>query len=272
MAGVNSHRTALVTLTGHPVNKSLKLNGLYEKIGFFGNLFSDDRLLEILRLKGPFDRVFVDCPISVPPCVACTRPICPGVDACEDVNVAYMMSLAQKINRKQKRRQRSLNPQVQRLFDVYRLSRGDPEYFEPTYSSNNATHAIRARSLQKRLSGMLPDIKLEETSVPLSLQRLAEHLGFSESEIREYRSFSIGKKIRKEIFESIERLHWLRDVEAESKSIVIHSVDVFEAFITAFVAALVHSGIEEECPPDYAMESEWVFRPQFSAEVNNEEL
>ena len=265
LAGVNSHRTAVVTMSGHPLKKTLKLSGLYEKIGHIGNLFSDDRLLEILRLGSPFDRVFVDSPISVPPCVACIRPVCPGVDACEDVHVAYMMSLAQKIGSRQKRRRRSLNPQVQRLWDVYRLSRSDPDYFEPTYTNNNASQAIRARSFQKRLSGMMPDIELEETSVPLSLVSLGELLDMDEQQLRDYRSFSNGLSVRSQVLERLIENHWTCHDERFDK--IERSVDLFEAYITAFVAALVHFGLKENCPKDYVDNKEWVFRPMTSMEV-----
>lgn len=263
LAGVNSHRTAVVILSGDPLRQSLKLTGLYEKIGHIGNLFSDDRILEILRLHSPLDRLFVDCPLSVPPCVSCVRPTCPGVDACEDVEVAYMQSIAQNISSRQKRRKKSLNPQVQRLWDVYRLSREDSAYFEPTYSSNNANQSVRAQALQKRLDHAGEKYELEETHVALSLKKLSDVIGLDPLELERYRSFSAGKSIREEVVTSLEESKWLRRDDTRRERL-FQSVDVFEALICSFVAALADVGLCERSPKDYVKTARWVYRPELS--------
>ncbi|MDA9951391.1 hypothetical protein N9D31_02335 [Oligoflexaceae bacterium] len=265
LAGVNSHRSAVCILNGNPLKKPIKITGLYEKIGHFGNLFSDDRLLDILRLEGPFSRVFVDAPLSVPPCVACTRSYCPGVDACEDEDLAYMMSLANKISTKQKRRRKSLNPQVQRLWDIYRLSRSDDEKYEATYSSNNAHHAVRARGLQKRLTQGTAAVLLEETSVAMSLEKMTCVLGLDTFALATYRSFSEGKRTRELFIQALIEHKWL-DADGEH-DLVEQSVDVFEAFVTALVASLAECGLCERSPPDYSNQSQWVFRPELSTRL-----
>lgn len=269
LAGVNSQRTAIVILSGHPLRKSLKLKGLYEKIGHIGNLFSDDRLLELLRIQGPLERIFVDCPLSAPPCVTCPRATCPGIDACEDIEVAYMLSIAQNISSKQKRRRRSLNPQVQRLWDVYRLAREENSFFEPTYSTNNSNQTIRAMALQKRLShAEKTQGFLEETNVTLSLRRLAAVLDFSKSELDAYRSFSQGAKLRSAVIERLENKSWVERADGKDRERLVQSVDVFEAFICSFVAALAASGLCEDSPEDYVSAERWVYRPELQVDIN----
>src|SRR5690242_15299621 len=88
LAGPNSAKTTLVIMTGHLGEGNLKINGVYDRMGTVHRLFSDDRLFDVLKSEQP-ERVMIDSPLTVPPCVACTRPVCPGVDACEDIAVAY---------------------------------------------------------------------------------------------------------------------------------------------------------------------------------------
>src|SRR4051812_37782130 len=79
LSGSNAHKTACVILQGTPLFEPLRVSKLYEKIGSSGSLFSDERLVEILLRETPVETVFVDCPLTVPPCVACERAVCPGV-------------------------------------------------------------------------------------------------------------------------------------------------------------------------------------------------
>ncbi len=118
ISGPNSLKSVVIVLEGALPIKPLNIAGLYEKIGSQGKLFSDDRLVDILQLRGPFQEVFVDCPLSVPPCVSCERPVCPGAINCEDVSVAYMLALNEKIKSLGVRKKRPINPQSQRLWDI----------------------------------------------------------------------------------------------------------------------------------------------------------
>lgn len=48
-----------------------------------GEPWSDDVLLEYLCRLGPTAVVAIDAPLSVPACLACHVPVCPGYEACE---------------------------------------------------------------------------------------------------------------------------------------------------------------------------------------------
>ncbi len=119
LSGPNSHKTSIVCLEGDLHHEPLTVVKVYEKIGSFGSLFSDDRIVEMIRHLGPAEEAFVDCPLTVPPCVACVRSSCPGVKGCEDITVAYMMHLASLIDQTKGKRRKPLNPQSQRLWDVF---------------------------------------------------------------------------------------------------------------------------------------------------------
>ena len=116
LSGPNSPETSIVIMTGQFLDGNLKMSYVFEKIAAFGSLFSDDRLFELIKITSPSE-VFVDCPLTVPPCVSCERSLCPGVPACEDMAVAMMQAIASGAS---KTRKRPLNPQTQRLWDVSR--------------------------------------------------------------------------------------------------------------------------------------------------------
>lgn len=263
LSGPNSQRTAVIVLAGHPLIKPLKIIGLYEKIGSQGKLFSDELLVDVLKYEARLDRVFVDCPISLPPCVACLRPVCPGVVECEDVSVAYMQALAQRLRRQGARKKRPINPQSQRLWDIAFQAESD-RMFEPTYSANLAPLVIRARTLQRRLNLALPHLQLFETSVSHGLQRLCLRLGMKDDTCEHFRSFERGKLIRSEIVKRMIAQHWVDEESVEDWSDVWTSVDTFQAFITAVTGAFVTAGMTQLRPLDFLESEGWVFLPEFN--------
>lgn len=258
LSGPNANKTAVVVLRPSRrfgTNKEavgFELVRVYEKIGSFGNLFSDDRLFGILTREGPFGSVFVDCPLTVPPCVDCTRPSCPGVVHCDDVGVAWMLSVAERSGASRLRKRRKVNPQGQRLWDVLQSASDSSRNHDPTYNSNNAPLVIRARTLQRRLNSFpgqagVESVKLMETNVPMAINLLARHgLVPSGSLIPSvaYRNFEAGANFRRAMVKAMLGSGMLMEVvDSEVDLASLHqSVEVFHALITAWVACLHNSG------------------------------
>src|SRR5690606_3451886 len=147
LAGANTQKTSLIIVAGRPGQDPLIIEKVYEKIGTLGSLFSDDRLAEILAHEGRVDQVLVDCPVSLPPCVACQRPVCRGVAGCVDVRGAWLLAMSRKIpSRKGVRKQCGVNPPSQRVCDIYAQVHGTDGRLggEPSYSANLAPLVIRA--------------------------------------------------------------------------------------------------------------------------------
>jgi hypothetical protein len=233
---------------------------VYEKIGGFGTSFSDDRLLDIVRVEGPFARVFVDTPLSVPPCVACTRPSCPGVSRCEDVAVAYMVSMNDRAKGKSAAKFRPVNPQSQRLWDVLQATRG--RRGEPTYSANLAPLVTRGLTLQRRLNSLSPMVRLQESSVPLLLAALAEPLGLGSAAVS-YRNFERGERSRRKILEAFVEAGWL-EPEDEYFEDLVGSVEAFQAFLVGLVGVWQVAGLTTPKPSTFLATEGWVELPELS--------
>ncbi len=261
LSGANTHKSSVVILQRDHGADALAVVALFDKIGSMGRLFSDERLVEVLVHAGPFAEVFVDCPLSVPPCVACQRPSCPGAIKCDDLSVAYMLALAAKFKKKPHRRSKPINPQNQRLWDVMRQVEGASAH-EPTYTANLAPLVTRARTLQRRLNALDPQIALKETSVLFSLQALAGELGLEPAIIAQYRSFESGLRVRQQIFERFAAKGWLRVADPDEAESCVRSVENFHALTSALMAALHSAGQSFDKPDSFLPDEGWVYLPR----------
>jgi hypothetical protein len=275
LSGVSANRTSIAIVRGRILESPLRIMKVYERIGSFGSLFSDERLLEVLTHAGPFAEVFVDCPLSVPPCVACTRPICPGVVSCDDVAVAYMLRANERLRRRGAAKSRPLNPQSQRLWDVYQLeSRLEGDRPEPSYSANLAPLVTRAMTLQKRLRGAALPIDLRETSIPHAIQELAGPLDLGRRVFQTYRRFEGGQKVRLGILNQLIVQGWLElDFDlTESREgddppaveQIAQTPETFHAVIAALVAAMHKVGLTQPPPSHFGGGEGWVHVPRLS--------
>lgn len=264
LSGPNANKTSLTVLRAEGPLR-LKIGKVYEKIGAFGSLFSDERLVEILTHGGPFAEVFVDCPLTVPPCVACQRPLCPGAVKCDDVSVAYMLKVSGRVRRRGARKARPINPQSQRLWDVLQLDNDESERLEPSYSANLAPLVARARTLQRRLNSLDPAVVLKETSVQHALESLRLPLSL-EGDLRgEYRNFEVGLDRRQQIVDRMVDKGWiLAEDEDDELQIerVTGSVETFHSFIAAWVAARHLAGATHDRPHEYVEGEGWVHLPR----------
>lgn len=258
LAGPNSAKTTLVIMTGRLGEGNLKIDGVYDRMGTVHRLFSDDRLFDVLKAEGP-DRVMIDSPLTVPPCVACTRPACPGVDACEDIAVAYMQKLAE--SRTGKKRKKPMNPQTQRIWDVKEWMEWHPSLQEPTYSANKAPLVVRSMILQKRLNSLDKPIILHETSVPHALISLVDQLELERDLAYQYRAFGVGRERRLQLMERLRKQGFLAPDDFEE---ICSSVETFSAFVSGLVGYFELSGLASGPESDFFREQGWVYLPELS--------
>ena len=262
LSGPNAKKSAIVVLSYN--HSESKFVSLYEKIGSVGSLFSDERIIDILKWIPDLKEVFVDCPTSEPPCVNCERSSCPGVLRCEDVAVGMMMAIDQKRGRKGGHKLRPLNPQNLRLWDAMYGRSSEFGNMEPSYSANLAPLVVRARTLQRRLRAVIPGLELRETNVPFLLRQLEGVLDKS-SWSRGYRSFENGYRTRREIVSALSGAPvkttnpslgvLINEPDVEQISC---SVELFQAFMAAAMAVWSARGLSRPRTQYFAENSGWV--------------
>jgi hypothetical protein len=85
--------------------------------------FYDRTLLETIRAYGDETLLCIDAPLTLPPCLRCAVPVCPGQESCVDPAVVEMRALAAAAPRDDDRDRRrgkpSITPYTQRTTEVY---------------------------------------------------------------------------------------------------------------------------------------------------------
>lgn len=276
LSGANASKTALVILSCVKSNQ-FALSGVYEKIGSVGTVFSDERLVDILNSEGPFDAVFIDCPLTSPPCARCVRPTCPGAWKCEDVEVAYMLAIQEKLREKnsdsaqtelshriRKKKRKPINPQAQRLWDALQnLEHGSGRH--SSYNPSMAPLVTRAATLQRRLKALDTPIILKETAVPLALEIFCEQMQLPPEIALEYRKFGVGQERRETIFDAfVDSGMHAETFSFEDALLARSSVETFHAFIAAIVAYLHERNQTDQPPKHFSEDGGWVYAPQTS--------
>ncbi len=263
LAGANSHKTSIAILGSTTNFSSFRLIKLYEKIGSLGSLFSDDRVVEILAQTPNLAEVFIDCPLTLPPCARCMLAACPGALACSDPSVGMMLKSQSQSRHRGAKKARAFNPQSHRLWDVWQSSAGPRS--EPSYSANLAPLVTRAMVLTKRLHGELPHVTVRETQVSSALSGFLGHLGFDQISLMLFKNFEKGLAMRREILEAL----------VKSDTVVLTSDDVgrigqtvegFSGFITALVGAYHYHGLTTTKPIGFTCDEGWVYLPHVGDE------
>ncbi len=287
LSGSNATKTSVVVLDQFGDEDNVSIKKVYEKIGSYGSLFSDERLADILVGEGPFAEVFIDCPLSLPPCVSCGRQQCPGVIHCDDMGVAYMMALSSKLKQKKVKRLRPINPQNQRLWDVFQLfertlgEEAESLYSGPTFSANMAPLVIRAKTLQRRLHALPVEIKLRETAIPYVLHDLRNYLKLPSDISLSYRNFEKGCSQRQLVLGRLQAMGWINTKSFSAPSnlktnqdhfeMIISSVENFHAFMAAWIGALYKLGFTIPKPDHFSEEEGWVHRPMFFCHIDKDD-
>ncbi len=258
LSSFNSNNTAIAILRcdGPGI---YSLVSCYDKVGALGLRFADDRIVDILTCEGEIHEIFIDCPLSLPPCISCTVAACPGITRCEDLRVGMMQSMNLAVP---KAKRRSVNPQAQRVWDIYQIARRNGLRHEPGFSSLNAPLAIRAMVLVKRLKSTFPHVLIRETQVEAALANFSRYLVMPD--FAEYRRFSRGKEVRKSIlaaFQDRQKLGFALQIPDHLRAILVESLFLFDAFIASLINACLQEGKVDQAPNFMQALDEWVFLP-----------
>ncbi len=280
VTGSQTRKTAVTLIrldadSPNSINNSGVLENNYEKIGPLDGATSNDRLIRLLSLHGPFSQIFLSCPLSLPVCVRCSRDLCPGNLKCEDIYLNSFMSVkheASKQSNCSKKRRKSLNPVHHRLWDAYLIAQ-NLAYFGPSFNSNNASIAMRAQKLKKQIKQIDSAVLLKETHVGYAIESCVrtslernppQRLG------NLYKCFDRGKEIRKFIFEELTSHTNLRYTQ-ETKEQIVLNADNFTSFVCAWIASISAQGrVDEPLHQGFNQEESWVYRPKIVPFISRE--
>ena len=120
LGGGKSKKTAVATLRVDP-HGGATVTEIAPRSG--GLPLYDEALLDLLRGFGDGTLLCVDAPLTLPPCLRCQVPVCPGQQDCVDPAVVDMRRIARSggahVDRRGRRGKPSITPYTQRATEVH---------------------------------------------------------------------------------------------------------------------------------------------------------
>jgi predicted nuclease with RNAse H fold len=175
LGGGKGKKTALALLELD--GDSVAVTRIAPKAG--GSPLYDTNLIETIRALGDDTVVCVDAPLTLPPCLRCEVPVCPGQDACVDSAVIEMRRLfgpAEAPGRDERRGKPTLTPYTQRATEVY-LHRRRGILPRETLGQGMGPLTARAAHLARALADRF---HLNENLIEVYPRATLELLGFRE--------------------------------------------------------------------------------------------
>jgi hypothetical protein len=190
----------------------------------------DSMLVDAIRSHGDDTLLCVDAPLTLPPCLRCEVPVCPGQDECIDSAVVEMRAItaASSVGERYRRGKPSITPYTQRTTEVYLAHRLG---IVPREAMGQGTGPLAARAAH--LTRALADrFRLNDNLLEVYPKGTLAALGF----VRPYKKHLKERETRAEILEALSPE--LRFGPGVWRELCIQSDHLFDAVICAYTGYL----------------------------------
>jgi hypothetical protein len=315
LSGAKNQKTALAAIEYYPRERKTFLLDVYDRISVPEAESSDEALLAVLReLGGAAHRgsgrtaprggspeaalLGVNVPLTLPPCVECTRRICPLPGACTVASVKWMREITRKASRSRKPsrepasdshgvpgatgspksdetdgsetpRIRDFTPYTQRPVELWvryqvlpRLESHARFDIDEALGGAKAPLTLRMAFLKRHLRGMA----LLEAWPKLSVAILARKLGVPRRTLQAYRRLEEGALARQELLEALAEHDGIFIYDKDLRKLG-QSLQAFDAFICAYTALLSDTGQCARRPAGFPDPAGWVHYPSLEFAV-----
>lgn len=267
LAGAKNLKTAVAILEHYPREGKTFLLDVHEKIVGQPGQTGDEALLELIEEIGPDARAIgVNVPLTLPPCITCTRRGCSAGD-CAVPAVRWMRKATQRAQRESAgRRTRAIEftPYTQRpveLYLRYEVFPQLPEFLrfeiDETLGGNRAPLTARMYYLQRHLKAH----RLIEASPKLTVATLALELGLPKRTVTSYRHLEQGAHAREEILEALVKQRGVFIYERDIRKLAV-GLSAFDSFVCAYTALLADNGGCLRPPAGFPTASGWIAVPK----------
>jgi len=199
--------------------------------------FYDKTLVETIRQFGDGTLLCLDAPLTLPPCLRCTVPVCPGQEACVDPAVIAMRTIVEEAiaadpelapGRHARRGKPSVTPYTQRTTEVYLAHRLG---IVPREALGQGTGPLAARAAHL-VRALADRFTLNETLLEVYPKGTLAALGFT----RPYKKHLHERETRASILEAL--AGDLRFGPGVWRELCVQSDHLFEAVICAYTGYL----------------------------------
>lgn len=225
----------------------------------------DRTLLDVLSGYGDGTLLCIDAPLTLPPCLRCQIPVCPGQEACVDPAVLEMQRLARESEagvahgRDSRRGKPPITPYTQRVTELHLFhERG----LTPREAMGQGTGPLAARAAH--LARALSDrFRLNDNLIEVTPKATLTALGF----MRPYKKHLHEREVRASVLDAL--APDLRFGPGVWRELCVQNDHLFDAVICAYTGFLwARDGWTER---DRATESfhrdGWIWVPASSAEA-----
>lgn len=269
LSGAKNDKTALTVLEHYPKEKKIFVLDVFEKIGPAKNKGSDqitsgdEALIEIIQEHAPFKKLAVNVPLTLPPCIICTKAHCPLSTKCTVPSVKWMREKLKKIDKRAQ-----FTPYTQRPVELWIKHYLLADYpkdlafdVDEALGGNRAPLTARMQFLSRHL-GFKKNPALEVWP-KLTLLQLSQSLHLTKRQLLGYRKLEQGVYFRQEILTVLVKRFGLfvydRDLAKLSQNLTS-----FDSFICALTAQIWNRGQTAAMPKGFPKDSGWVTYPMSS--------
>jgi hypothetical protein len=266
LSGAKNAKTTIAVLEFYPKEKKIFLLDVHPGIGADGNATSDEALLETISDHAdehPDLKMGINVPLTLPPCIHCTRKSCPMPHSCSVPEVRWMRN-SQGTVKRGARQKDSFTPYTQRPIELWLknevLSRLPPRIrfeIDETLGGNKAPLTGRMHFLKFHLG----KYEMHEVLPKLTVALLMPFLKISNRTLAQYRKLEGGVQARETI---IERMSENLDIFIYDRDLkkITQNINAFDAFLCAYTVLLYDRNQCVSPPRGFPAQSGWVRYPK----------
>jgi hypothetical protein len=270
LAGAKNQKTSLAVLEYYPKERKVFLLDIYDKISGHAEQTGDEALLETLNEATQLDqnrvaKLGVNVPITLPPCIGCTKPACRSLGHCSGPVINWMSDLTEqaKLDEELGVNILEFTPYTQRPFELWArykiLPLLPPDFrfeIDEALGGNRAPLTARMHFLSKHLT----HLPIVEVWPKLTISVLAVILGIPKRVILKYRKPEEGYQARMDLLEAIALKQGVFIYERDLKKLA-GSLTAFDSFLCAYTAMLSDLDLTAKPPKGFPKDSGWVQFP-----------
>ena len=277
LSGAKNAKTTLAVLEYYPREKKVFLLDVHSGIGADSTGTSDEVLIQTVLDHADEHadlKMGVNVPLTLPPCIVCTRKTCPVPGTCSAPEVRWMKGYVQKsqvtstkknTTSKTKARQKDFfTPYTQRPVELWlrgevlsKLPQKIRFELDETLGGNKAPLTARMHYLKPHFS----EYQMHEVLPKLTIALLMPYLKLSKKTIYEYRQMEEGAEARQTIIEKMSENLDIFIYDRDLKKIT-QNINAFDAFICAYTVLLFDKNECVEPPRNFPIQSGWVQYPK----------
>jgi hypothetical protein len=253
LSGAKNAKTTLAVLEYYPREKKVFVLDVHQGIGADEMASSDEALIQTLLEHAdehPDLKMGLTVPLTLPPCVTCTRKTCPLPEACTVPEVKWMRNIAVRsaavnprkrtTSKRNARLKEYFTPYTQRPVELFlkneilsKLPAKSRFEIDETLGGNKAPLTARMHFLKFHLQ----NYEMHEVLPKLTVALLMPALKISTRTLSQYRQLEEGASARQMIIEKMCENLDIFIYERDLKKLT-QNLNAFDAFIAAYTVLL----------------------------------